>query len=732
MPRILESTHISDYRMGRFEDVPSDVVVNHIFNSYLSHMDIVVCGLSCKTLLAMSRLSNPNFDDDTNKIIDVQKYHELFPYSKNIRISPQLPSHNNTYLNILASFMSSILHISQMVISFVFVHTPLPTHWDISKYISDDISKWISELISKLISKGIPYRELPEFINNHIKISTLDLAECKFVNDDIFAQLSIDGQLSGLHTLNISNCNNISDNTFKHLSSLHSLNMDNCYNENITDEAFKHLSNLESLYMNFCNLNTITDNAFSHLTGLHTLQISSFYDGTITDGAFRNLSNLHTLEICMFMQHSLTDMAFIHLPKLHTLNISYCNISAITDGAFVHFGGLHTLTMRACRQPTITDTAFVNLNRLHTLVMSECHQHTITDAAFGHLAGLHTLDIHGCYQTTITDAAFGHLTGLRVLDMSECHQSTITNAAFEHLRGLHTLNMNHCTQETITDAAFVHLSGLHTLQLEIYSRNIIMDRALGHLKGMHHLTINGNDQTLTNDSFRSMIDLHTLVITNRINYDLFGNNYINDYTSKGVLDPLGGNSLEMINGTLFKYSDKLHTLDIRGHHRIIMTDNILECLCGESLSHSHRKTLNTLILDGCVIDNLSEDGYKYLGNLDTLKIKNCNIFFIPDPICYHLSRIPTIKIYKYNGKLLMNRCRGVDMKSDKCYSPTDNYPEAIIFLLGDIIYITCNTLIRFTRKIYKHSMTYNKYVRENIANICTNFSHFSMSWKLRR
>src|SRR3989338_9650836 len=76
--------------------------------------------------------------------------------------------------------------------------------------------------------------------------------------------------LRGLHTLNISGCENITDESIKMLGGLHTLNISNC--KNITDESVKMLGGLNTLDLSNCN--NITDESVKMLGNVHTLYLS--------------------------------------------------------------------------------------------------------------------------------------------------------------------------------------------------------------------------------------------------------------------------------------------------------------------------------------------------------------------------------------------------------------------------------------------------------------------------
>ena len=137
-------------------------------------------------------------------------------------------------------------------------------------------------------------------------------------------------------------------------------------NPALVDEHFQFLEGIHTLSIS--EREEITDNAFSHLTGIHTLDMS--YCDPITDNAFRHLAGIHTLDISGCRR--ITDEAFKYLTGIHTLDMSYCTL--ITDNAFPHLVGIQELTMNGCDQKSITEKAFVYLKGIHTLSWSSPRQ----------------------------------------------------------------------------------------------------------------------------------------------------------------------------------------------------------------------------------------------------------------------------------------------------------------------------------------------------------------------
>ena len=85
-------------------------------------------------------------------------------------------------------------------------------------------------------------------------------------------------------------CNlTITDMDIHRLNFCHTLDLSNCFN--LTDNALKYLSNCHTLNLSGCNL--ITDEGLKYLSKCHTLNLSGCYK--ITDNGIRYLYNCQKL-----------------------------------------------------------------------------------------------------------------------------------------------------------------------------------------------------------------------------------------------------------------------------------------------------------------------------------------------------------------------------------------------------------------------------------------------------
>jgi len=155
-------------------------------------------------------------------------------------------------------------------------------------------------------------------------------------------------------------------------------NVDLTENGYVVDGHFQYLEGIHTLNMNNCT--QITDQIFPYLAGIHTLDMGNCT--RVTDRAFYYLTDIHTLNMSGCTQ--ITDQVFPYLAGIRALNMSGC--TQITDNAFSHLTGIHTLNMSGCTQ--ITGTAFSHLAGIHSLTLDKCNQSSITRAALFHLGGI--------------------------------------------------------------------------------------------------------------------------------------------------------------------------------------------------------------------------------------------------------------------------------------------------------------------------------------------------------
>ncbi len=206
---------------------------------------------------------------------------------------------------------------------------------------------------------------------------------------------------------------NITDTGLKKLSQnlthLTSLNLKNC--QQITDQGLTHLKNLTSLQsLNLSGCKKITDQGFAHLKNLNSLQSLDLRHTKLTDQGLAHLKNLNSLQSLDLCSCDITDQGLAHLKdltSLQSLNLSFCDI---TDQGLAHLK---------------------DLTSLQSLNLSFCN---ITNQGLAHLKNLNSLQSLDLRQTKLTDQGLAHLkdlTSLQSLNLSFCN---ITNQGCNQLR----------------------------------------------------------------------------------------------------------------------------------------------------------------------------------------------------------------------------------------------------------------------------------------------------------
>lgn len=177
-------------------------------------------------------------------------------------------------------------------------------------------------------------------------LHTLNLRNCEAVSDRGIRNLY---RISGLTSLDLTNCQKLTDMGMHNLgkvSALKTLQLNCCSNvSHIGLRALSRLSSLKTLFMGSCkNINTKSLKEIARISSLRILVLESCA-GITDDGleAVRSLSSLRSLNIASCVRISDKGMKLISaFPKLRSLDISYCY--AITDEGVKAIASSTTLT----------------------------------------------------------------------------------------------------------------------------------------------------------------------------------------------------------------------------------------------------------------------------------------------------------------------------------------------------------------------------------------------------
>ena len=196
----------------------------------------------------------------------------------------------------------------------------------------------------------------------------LDMSECRLSDDAL-------RQLTALTSLNMSGCQQITDEGIRGLTQLQRLNM---YRSRVTDDGLRRLTRLTHLYIG-CNL-LITDEGIKHLPSLQQLGMRQCVN--ITDAGVAHLTQLTHLDMGL---SKLTDAGIAHLTQLTHLDMA--KSSRITDAGLQRLTRLTHLNMKYAEQ--ITNEGLRTLTSLQHLNMEHCAQ--ITDDGVLNLPKLQAL-----------------------------------------------------------------------------------------------------------------------------------------------------------------------------------------------------------------------------------------------------------------------------------------------------------------------------------------------------
>ena len=137
----------------------------------------------------------------------------------------------------------------------------------------------------------------------------------------------------------------------------------------ITDEDLQQLAPFPVHTLDLCNCDDVTDAGVAHLSSLplHKLILSE----DITNAGLTHLSSLPLDTLNMSYCYCITDAGVAHLSSLplHTLDMSYCY--GITDAGVAHLSSLplHTLDMMYCGGITDAGVEYLASLDLHMVTL---------------------------------------------------------------------------------------------------------------------------------------------------------------------------------------------------------------------------------------------------------------------------------------------------------------------------------------------------------------------------
>lgn len=384
---------------------------------------------------------------------------------------------------------------------------------------------------------------------------------------------------------------------FPHLTSL---NLSDC--EDVSDKGLRHLKELTNLKN--LDLSSSRDN---HYADGHP------YFARITDKGLshlKDLTNLNTLDLRHCKKITAKGlMALKELKNLTSLDLSGCNeITAKGLMAIKELTKLTSLDLPGCdkiKDPGLM--ALKELTNLNHLNLRNCKK--ITDEgviALKKLKNLTSLDLSNCVEITAKGlTAIKELKNLTSLNLTGCKKITDECLKFlKKLKNLNTLNLSNCKK--IKDRGLKVLKKLKYLNnLHLSGCNELTDEGLIHLKGLTNLnTLNlGNCDAWSHSTTgrEKITDKGLMTLKELINLRDLNLRGCSKITDKGL--------------NVLKKLKNLKDLNLRGCSEI--TDKGLRVL-------RKLKNLNILDLAHCTkITDRTVEMLKKLKNLKRLSVSGC-------------------------------------------------------------------------------------------------------------
>jgi hypothetical protein len=303
---------------------------------------------------------------------------------------------------------------------------------------------------------------------NH-KYLTLDLAYSNWMKDSDLENIGDVRKVNLDSVINITNsgincltkvkdlnlrAGYFTDEVLKSLTGIHTLNLKFC--RNITDEGMVYLQNLKNLkVLNLEYCLNITDKGISYLGGVESLKLKCI---NITDECLKHLGNV--IELNLNGCGNITDNGIKHLTKVRRLSLK--RVSMITNESLKYLKNVEELNLTMCYE--ITDEGLKYLENVHTLDLSYCTE--ITDEGLKSLTKLRSLSLR---NTNLTNETLKLFSKCQRLDLSYC--SWVSDEGLKYLQGVTILLLNRCKNVTFEGLQNLPLENIQQLELQ-FNENI--------------------------------------------------------------------------------------------------------------------------------------------------------------------------------------------------------------------------------------------------------------------
>lgn len=246
-----------------------------------------------------------------------------------------------------------------------------------------------------------------------ILITRIDFQYCELAQ----LQNNLFNGYGGIVTLNISDLNLRSADTFTGASKLFTLFASHNQITEIPANLFNHTGQISSVDFSFNQISRIDSNAFLIGNQLQHLNLSSNKISELDVGLFQKFNRLITLslshnsieEIPQFLFHKtdqlieidfsfnqirkIDDFAFFGDFKLNKLNLSHNQLTTLSKQILDNHSNLKTLDISWNRLMVLTSDSFVNLRNMVHLNLSQNSIRKLENGTFANLLKLQSLDL---------------------------------------------------------------------------------------------------------------------------------------------------------------------------------------------------------------------------------------------------------------------------------------------------------------------------------------------------
>jgi hypothetical protein len=610
---------------------------------------------------------------------------------------------NNSFLNIPNELINLILEYLRIKnSSFTHYNFDLDTldelniNENIRTKILFNLSYTCKEMYERLLNDKIIMRNCPMTLKNNRPIDVLNISSIVYyykpsyqirnlclknnelINDEECELLKrFDGVYFKIYHLNLSECRNVSENSFKYLDNIEVLETYKCVNVSYHNKTFMHLKNLKELSVTiYVRNNLIKREIFTPLKELKKLVLiaNSKIDENIFD-EFANLEHLHLTCFCTFESKKIYMIE--KLKKIKNLILKFFTCRLDIDN--FHF-------LKQCK----------SLNFLHLEGIN--YQRKNKSDFFHQIKNVEKLSLND-ESDKLNCKNIAILTNLKQLDVSWCDQNDITNNSFKDLKKMKVLKMNgsfprvhHCLNNEI----FKYLKNLSTL--EISGCNKFSDDIFKYLNNLNYLDVS-NCKQLNGKYFYALKKLRHLDISNTSIGDESFTNHINhivnfkaescqNITTNVLKNFRGIEGLDIshIKGSLIRSEDfqfienKLKVLKIN------------DCTSLDSTLFQYTQNLIRLDMECCIQKKMSGQNFKWLKNLKHLNMSHCIQSTIHKKHFLHLKKLNYIDVAgcdRYNNKFYSNIIKMIQLnnKKEKKYEELKKSNPFVLFIFESIDYI---------------------------------------------